>query len=504
MSRKKQSFLSSIYYSIFWKILEKFFALVKHVFIASAFGLSAQLDIFYLLLAFLGLFIFTWANLIDVIALPKLVHYHNHGQATEFKNLCQLLLFLTFTLSVVICFGVIISNGIWTQLVFGLDSNRYILLRECIYWAIPVMIFYIPMRHLGAILRAKRQFQTFFTAELLISAVVLALVFTCNNVPYVLVWSFSVGVFVAFLFLFAHCYNEFSKIDSYNIAALAPLARILPSLLLLQCATYSFALTDKIFVSVLPTGAVSALAYGLTLATLLPSFLSLSNGFIVVVSESKTVDDKESKFNSLFDVVIWLSGAAVTWLVINNKFIVTALLERGVFSPEDSYLVSSILKVYALLVPVLLLNGPISQLYQVENKISFLTKRMLVGACVNIFLNYLFLYTLDFGIWGVAYATVISYYCILLYGLRGLSQLSYFFQMRDKFYWIMINSLPYLSINFILANLFDQGSTSILGLIISSLMILGVMLSITFLTSCSESTIVRAIIRRSIKRLLNG
>ena len=70
-----------------WRGLDRVAGLAKHVLIAAAIGLSAQLDVFYMAVAILGVLVFSWAHLLDVLAVPQLVKASQAGDQATFQRL---------------------------------------------------------------------------------------------------------------------------------------------------------------------------------------------------------------------------------------------------------------------------------------------------------------------------------------------------------------------------------------------------------------------------------
>ena len=68
-----QSILSAIINNFFFKSGIQILSIIKHIIIASYIGLSIQLDIFYMALTVIAVFITSWAIVFENIAIPKLV-----------------------------------------------------------------------------------------------------------------------------------------------------------------------------------------------------------------------------------------------------------------------------------------------------------------------------------------------------------------------------------------------------------------------------------------------
>ncbi len=196
---KRESFLYSLGAAALWRGLDRVAGLAKHILIAAAIGLSAQLDVFYMAVAILGVLVFSWAHLLDVLAVPQLVKARQEGDQAGFQSLAGGL-FVFCLLASLLIFALFYGLREWiAALAPGFDTKRNAMLVDALAWLAPVALFYIPLRMLGSIARAVRRFTLFYQAEFLISLVVLICVFASHD-EHVLLWAFGLGVSAAFFF----------------------------------------------------------------------------------------------------------------------------------------------------------------------------------------------------------------------------------------------------------------------------------------------------------------
>lgn len=422
---KPQSFLLSIGTSAFWKSLDRLSGLIKHVVIASAIGLSAQLDVFYIGLAFLGVLIFSWASLLDVLAVPRLVELWQRGEKTKFHELTGGMLALCLMGSLLLAIALYFGNEIIASLAIGFDANRKELLAAALLWFIPVALFYIPLRFIGSIARALRHFSAFYQAEFFAGLVVLICVALFRDDPNVLYWSFSLGITLAFFYLLFRTRKFIGAMGNPFSPGVRACLNLAPGLLILQGAQYVYVLSDRIFVSFLPDGAVSALTYGMTLVALIPGIIVVGGSFITVMAEKMTPAERSSRLNDVISMSIYFSIAATAFMVLFGQEMVKILLERGLFTPADTLHVGSAILGYAWMILPMFLIVALDQAFQVEKKISFMVRRTVLGLIINAILSAIFLFGFGWGILGVALATSISYWVMLLSSLEGITRLGY-------------------------------------------------------------------------------
>lgn len=250
-----ESFLRSIGSAVLWKSLDRVAGLGKHLLIAGAIGLSAQLDVFYMSMALLGVFVFSWASLFDVVAVPTMVRLWQEGRERDLRQIASGLFVLAFLGSIMLAILLYVFRWHWARMALGFDEGRHAQLADAVFWLLPAILLFIPLRLLGAVFRAIRQFAPFYQAEFITALVVLLSVMLFGRHAHVLLWSFSLGVALAFVFLLAKAHRFVRPLSS----PFSPLVRnslhLAPGLLFLQGAQYVYVLTDRMYVSFLPEGA---------------------------------------------------------------------------------------------------------------------------------------------------------------------------------------------------------------------------------------------------------
>lgn len=435
--KRPESFLSSLLQSTLWKGLDRIAGLAKHVFIAATIGLSAQLDVFYMSVSLLGVLVFSLANLMDVMAVPHLVKLHQQPHNDTLRRTSSGLFALTLSVSLFLTLLLWVTWRYIAVVVSGFDAERQITLQNAIVWLLPVVALSIPFRCLGAILRAGRRFSTFYQAECLVSVTVLITIICCASSPAVLFWSLSLGTIIAFIYLLFHCWRVVLPLTnpfSHEVLSTLSLA---PALIVLHASYYVFMLTDRFFVSYLPTGALSALAYGMTIVVLFPSLVSPSSSFITILAENSDRLQRMQRLNEVISLVIFLSVGIITWLFLAGKDVIKFLLERGAFTASDTETVYLAVQGYIWMVPAFILVGLCDQVFQIEQRLWFMVYRTILGLLVNAVLTGCAVFYFEWGIFGVALATSIAYFVMLFSAFQGLKKMGYKIWVRQHLCWLL-------------------------------------------------------------------
>lgn len=226
-----------------------------------------------------------------------------------------------------------------------------------------------------------------------------------------------------------------------------------PALLVFFAVEYLYALVDRQFVSILPPGSISAVAYAWTLAKLLPNLLRLEGAFMTFYAESKHDPEKRiDQLNSLISLGI-MAGIGLTLIVweFAEPFIRFAL-EHGKFNKSNTELVARCTGNFGIALIPLLLIPSLGQICQVENRMKLLVRRTLFGLVLNIAFCSIFLFVLEWGAEGVALATSISQWGMLLLSAALLRQLNIGIAYKRHSLWL-ISTITYGALALLTARL---------------------------------------------------
>ena len=501
---RRQTYMDAILSSVVWTLLDRGTSLLKHVFIASALGLGVELDVFYMAVGLISVFVFSWSRIADVIAVPRLIELIREGDEEKTLRFTGDLFSLSVGFSVLLAILMTLGWPLCVQLAWGFDAQRNELLEQTIYLAEPLLLLSIPLRMLYSFAKAYRRFSISYRNEFLISVVMLACIAAYPHAPGVMIGSFSLGMTLAFILAISTLGREVRLLGcpwSYNVRQLLPLV---PALGLVYATQYLYSMVDRQLVSFLPEGLVGAIAYGWTIINFVPALLRLDGPFITIYSEAaKDPEKKAHKLNQLISGAIAM-GSVISILCFGfAEDFVGLFLERGAFTREDTLRVAGCTSFFAFSILPIVLIGPIGNVFQVENRLLLITKRVLFGLFLNVIFGVIFLFGLNLGAEGVALATSISQWGMLLSSLWSVSRLGIPVAFKRHTRWLLRSHIggflalwlvePLKSLDSSYWMLFPE---SLCFLLLASLPIL--------IGRGEESRFARALARQSFQRFLPG
>ena len=495
---KSESFLSSIGNSIFWRGLQYASGLAKHIVIAAVIGLNGQLDAFYMCLAIMGVLVFSWAGMFDVIAVPHMIKAHQNNQHNLFKGIASGM--FTFSLMSSILLGLIMyllcSSGTLVYFAIGFEPERQQLLLDYMKWLIPVVLLHIPFRLMGAVLRTFRQFSRLYQAEFILSLFTLVSIVLFTKDRHVLLWSYSLGMVIAFFYLLVHVWKLVLPLRNPFVPDILRCLRVVPGLLILHVTNYVYVLSDSMFVSFLPKGAVSAVAYALTLVSLFPNLISIGGSFITIIAEQNSIDERSIRLNDLFSMMIYIACGITCFLLLTSEGGLQVLLERGAFTHSNTESVAVVVTAYAWMIFPMFLIGPLDQVFLMEERVNLMVRYSLLGMATNIFLNAWFLFGLDWGLFGIALATSISYWIMILSSIEGLIRLKYRLDWIRHAKWAIWIAGWMSMVYFVMRHVFSGQDESFYRVIIDGMVIVFMLIIVGLTWKGPEQLLVSKTMRR--------
>ena len=401
----------------------RLFGYLKNVVIAISLGLTAETDMYFLAISFIGLFLI-FVDVFDSIGIPHLVDIRKKGDWENFYKFSALLLTLTTILAISLSILAFIVSQFITSIVFIIDEHNKSLLVLNFYLLIPYLFFNFFFHHFGAIHRSINNFSIYFLGEFIFSffslifIILFLLVFDKNSIVLPISLSLAQIISTIFILFFSRKFVKFVFFWDNRIKYIIKQFSILT---VLYGILHIFTLIDRSFATLLGEKNVSALSYGWMIATIPRGIFKLENILITPLSEVK---GNLKKLNFYIKKIIFLFVPTSLAMFFLSPFFTKILFGYGNFEFLDFLLVSEAAKFYSLALPFLFLWPILYRVYQIKNKLAFLIFIALFGIITNLYLNYLFVIKINLGIKGICLGTFGAYVVLVIISYLFLLKIS--------------------------------------------------------------------------------
>ena len=402
-------------------VIARFFGLIKEMVVASSFGLSAELDTFYLSLMIPALVISTLTNPLASAFVPRYNQLKNKSEraSMDFMNSVSssMIALLFITSSVYFLVGPVLFEVLGGQnnleqdsLIFSLIFSTFIIIQGLsnYYLAILENLKLFLFTSFGAIFSSL-----FVIAFVLIdkSILYLALGFVLGPAFYLLVQFVVLKKRLSLRLLWVMPFKnlDLSFKQQYGVLFLGSF---------LMGSTF---LIDQTMASYVGSESVSALNYGFRVVALFTGTATLAIGSVALPFFSNLhIEGRITEMKELLRKVLWLvfgSSFIIVFLVwVFGQNLVSLLFERGNFSAMDSEKVTEIFQFYIFQLPFYVGGIVLVRIISVVQKNKAILLISGVNFILNIGLNFILLQY--WGLKGIALSTSIVYFIsfLLLWG----------------------------------------------------------------------------------------
>lgn len=417
-----QSTANSIVSSVFVRLLDKGLGFLKVLIIATVVGLSFRVDVFYLSVLIISSIGFIWANALDYSIVPKMVELYNLDfEKFRNYNTKTIIYCFSFSLLLSILFYFLIPKLI---IFFWKDSHVN---REALTYSfktlLPVLVFYLPYRYIGAILRVTKTYNWFYFGELVVSIVTLLLLIIFRENAFILELSYIFAIITAFfsILFVSKKYFNFSEKPNYRISNLKSVKFYF---LILLCLESLFQFCDKYYVSLLEEKSISYYTIAATFISIIPYVVSLTGPFLIEY-QNKIIDKSKIEATDyvlvMFKKLVFLSVllAFISGLLI--KYLIPLFFLHGKFNNEDSVIISNIIITSLFNFLPLSILPLLDQICYVNKFHKYTIGRYLIGIlAIILFNNYVFA-NYGFSLTQVVYSTIFGNYLMLFFYLFSLN-----------------------------------------------------------------------------------
>tara|TARA_R110002050_G_scaffold146335_3_gene271729 strand:- start:1437 stop:2765 length:1329 start_codon:yes stop_codon:yes gene_type:complete len=385
----------------------------KEAVVASNYGLSLELDTFFVALLIPGLISTVFLGSYKSVFIPNYINeIHNNGNIKSFQTAG---LTLTIFISIIFIIIAIIGSDLYLDFLFPNKSLEfYGMVKKQFYIILPSILFWGIASILGALLYVNNEFKFSSLSGIFTPIVILILIYNFKSEfdDTLLSWGTTIGAIISCLYLFIITKSKkilsLGNIELNNANIIITLKQ-LPAKISSGLLTALNDVVDQFFAAQLILGSITALNYGMKIPAFLASLLLVAFSNVLLPYFSKSViADKVNSFRILFKNVNWVFIALILVSLIGifcSDMVVSLLFERKEFTTADTKIVSTIQKIFLTYIPFKI-TGMIMVNFATsinENKIMAIIS--LVAVVLNVVLDFYFMEI--YGVFGIAICTTI-------------------------------------------------------------------------------------------------
>jgi putative peptidoglycan lipid II flippase len=431
------SFFKAIKISFFFKILEKSLGFLKNILIAILIGVTQDTDVYFLLLSIISFLILSWVRIADVISIPYL---SSISKKYLFSRVTGSLVVVSTSLSVLFLLAIYYGSDYWTKLALGYDSVQRKIIIDGMLALMPYILLIIPFHVLKASYRSRMKSFKVNVADLILmltTIIVITLFYTNTSVLY---YALSLGMLLAFIYIFYNAYKENMVNFDIDLSLLAPLLqnKQLLYLIAIQLLHVGYITVDRVILTFLNVGDITISVFAYSIVTLPMYMLGLEGYFIALYAKTDSKKDRRTILQNLVIIVIFISTVLTALIFAYSQEIIMFLFERGEFSRENSNTTALVLMGYGLSIFPMILTGIFDQMYQVEKKLTSVIVRYATGFVANIFISIYLVFDMKLGVLGVAIGTTISFWIMLFLQVYMSKNIAIFGHIKWVFYLLIL------------------------------------------------------------------
>lgn len=388
---------------------------LKESIIASEFGLSLQLDTFFIAMLIPGFINTVFLGSFKNVFIPNYIGELKTGndigpfQATGFL--------MVLGLSLIFLFFAYLITDLYLQTFFaGQTEEYYHLIKIQFYFLAPCIVLWGFSTLLSGLLNINNEFKysSLNTIFIPIAIIICVLFYRQALGELTLATGTLIGSFLNLLFILFIATRKkiikLSKPDFQNKNALLMLKQV-PAKASSGFFTGLIGVTDQYFAAQLALGSIAALNYGIKIPAFITGLLILAMSNVLLPHFSvKVLDNREKAFTDLYKILKWLfiSSAIVAIIAIFlSDFVVQLLFERNEFTSEDTYTVANIQKIILIYAPFTICGMVLVNFLTSINKNVFMAQLAFGSMLLNILLDFIFMKY--YGIYGIALCTTVIY-----------------------------------------------------------------------------------------------
>lgn len=396
----------SIINTFLYQIVTKGIGYVKYLLFAFIFGLSLEMDAYNMALTILDVSMFVLGHTFSVVGVPQLVKAREKS-LLSFKKLCGSIFIFSLVLAVfLIPLQYVFFENLISILAPGFTEEKMEYSKDIFNYFLPMSIVYLPYFALMSFFRALNLFSISNVLEFIIAIIsFIYLILFMNKGIHIIPLSLDFAYIISFTFAvyFAIKIRVIGFYGSLNTQFMRKIYKNILKLSLWFLILQLYRVVDKGFASLLEDGMISALIYA---SMIISSFTFIFDFAYVYLTKFSQKNDKAKLFTIAIRLYLFLSLPIMVFLVFYSYEFMDIVFGHGVFSQKAVEITASIIMITSPLIFFGLANGLFQSLYQSIDKYNYIIILSFIGISINFGLNYILID--DYGIYGIAFATMVS------------------------------------------------------------------------------------------------
>jgi putative peptidoglycan lipid II flippase len=381
-------------------------AFFRQILIATYFGVSRGLDIYFVVYAIASMVALTFGAIFDSVVVPHLVRRRETKSAEASHVLGVWVFRWSFAFGVASAAMMMVVTPLLTPIVAtGFAPEERSELRALAVYFVPWICLNLPYFAAAARYKSQWRLKRVFSAEIVLGIVtIISLVlWHCDNRTLPL--AYAAGYAVGLLWLLPG--SGLLSIGKLSVppATTRGVLRNVSELYLAKQTDTIPGLVDRHFQSLVPAGGIAAIGYAAQLILGLSSLISMRDIFVVPLSAGH---GRAARFERLMIGLLLLSVPLAAAISCFAKEIVQILYQHGHFNAAATELTAQVLQIYVLtLVPSAVL-APLGRAFQILDRINLMHFMYLGNALILGIFGTIFVVWLDWSASGIAWMYLAS------------------------------------------------------------------------------------------------
>lgn len=416
---KEQSFLKAILSAFGVSLLAQIIVFIRQILIAAYFGISRELDVYFMTYAIATLLVFTFAVIFDTVAIPHLIKNMEEKGYDAFKRLTGSVFTFSLGLSLILTIIFIAVTPLVVKFMaagFSFEEKKAVWTMA--FYFMPWTLIIVPYYALCSFYKSIRYFNIVFLSEIIISLFSVILIFIYHPDPKFIPIAYFAGYFVAFIWLFPLSFKYFNRVGNLLSGEMKKMYKNFIELFGANQIGSLSSVVERFFQSFLLPGGISALTYSSQMTIGASSLLTFREIFIVPLS---SLSQRTEKLEKLIIGLVVITMPVMLFISYYAEDIVTILFKRGRFDMNAVDITSAVLSIYALSLLPSVAGLPVFRMFQVIDRIRNTGIVYLLTALNFALFGAFFVFYLKLGATGIALTIVVNCYianCLSFYLLH--------------------------------------------------------------------------------------